>query len=86
MCIICNCGDDGDEFLSAFEQARAGMKAAKAAMLKCAESAVHPATSAPYHEARARYDAMHKKIARLLREWNSIEQEREQSDGGPHAG
>jgi hypothetical protein len=79
MCIICNCGDDGDEFLLAFERARSGMKASKVAMLKCSQVAADVAT-------QARYDAMHKKIARLLREWNAIEQEREQGDGGPHAG
>ena len=78
MCIICNCDDHGDAFLVAFERTRASMLEAKTAMLKCAEASSEP-------DARARYDAAHKKIARLLRDWNSIEHERERGAGEVHA-
>lgn len=38
MCIICNCGDKGHEFLCAFSQSRAAMKKAAEMMLACSRS------------------------------------------------
>jgi len=77
MCIICHCGDEGDDFLTEFARTSAAMARAKQSMLKCSHTAVDPVTKAPDLKARAAYDKTHKKIARMLREWNSIEQERE---------
>jgi uncharacterized coiled-coil DUF342 family protein len=79
MCIICNCGDDGDEFLTAHSRTSGAMQEAKDAMLKCSQTATDPAV-------RKRYDAMHKKITRMLRDWNRIEQERESGAEGHSAG
>jgi hypothetical protein len=70
MCIICNCGDAGFDFLTDHGAAAGRMRAAKAKMLECSRIATEP-------EQRKRYDRMHKKMARLIREWNRIEQERE---------
>ena len=84
MCMLCHCGDDGEKFLSAFEDSRTAMKRAIAAIHTCSGTALHPVTRVPYHEARTQYDRMHKKMVRLLREWNKIEQEREQVNGGTH--
>lgn len=75
MCIICNCGDDGDEFLSAFASARIEMKRAKEAMLKCSQVATTTSD-------RAKYDTTHKAMARLIREWNRLEESRESGHGG----
>lgn len=71
MCIICNCGSgDGDDFLVTFESARIAMNQAKEAMLKCSKTATS-------EEAKDRYDATHKKMAKLIREWNKLEEFRE---------
>ena len=64
MCIICNCGADGENFLASFSLSRDAMKKAKDEMMKCSS-------------VDRRYDAIHKKMVRLIKEWNSIEQERE---------
>jgi hypothetical protein len=77
MRIICNCGDDGEAFYMGHYRASVAIGKAKDAMLKCSQTAKDEA-------ARRRYDAMHKKIARMLRDWNRIEQERE-NDPKDHA-
>jgi len=78
MCIICNMPDfkDGvaDDFLSKFSVASQAMTAAATAMLECAKIANTP-------EARSRYDATHKKMVQMVRDWNRLEQEREAGDG-----
>ena len=71
MCIICNCDTDGDEFLNAFESSRQAMRRAKEAMLKCSRSSTNKAIS-------VRYDKTHKEMTRLIKEWNKLEQKREQ--------
>lgn len=76
MCIICNCGDTGDEFLSEFARAQASMKSATARMLECSKVAATPLQ-------RKGYDAAHKKMVRLSAEWNQIEQEREHARTSP---
>ena len=70
MCIICNCGDEGDEFLYAFELSRDAMGNAKEAMLKCTKTA-------KTQQDRARYDAVHKAMVRLTHAWNRLEERRE---------
>ena len=69
MCIICNAGDVGDDFLSAFESSRSAMRDAAKAMLKVK-------AAAPQHAAQ--YDRAHKQMVRLIREWNKVEMLREQ--------
>lgn len=77
MCIICNFttpdeqfGGCGDRFLSAFSASRANMKRAADEMLICSKTAPTP-------EARKLYGRAHKKMVRIIRDWNRIEQERE---------
>lgn len=73
MCIICNMPDfdkSGDEFLVAFDDARQRMREATEAMLRCSKVA-------NTLEARERYDATHKRMKRLMADWNRLEQERE---------
>ena len=73
MCIICNCKEYSkapDEFISAFESSRASMKKACDSMKRVSEEAIS-------EEHAKRYDRTHKKMVRLLRDWNRIEQERE---------
>jgi hypothetical protein len=72
MCIICNCGDIGDEFLCEFGRARASMKSAANWMLKCSQVAKTP-------EQRKSYDATYKRMVRLMSDWNRLEQQREHS-------
>lgn len=74
MCIICNMtthkgSSDASDFVDQFSEASAKMKRATATML-----AVSQQTAPEY---RKQYDRAHKKMVRLLREWNSIEHERE---------
>ena len=69
MCIICNC--DGGEMLSAFESARQAMKRSKEAMLKCSKSSCDKV-------AAKQYDKVHKEMVRLIKEWNTLEEKREQ--------
>jgi len=78
MCIICN-SETGDTFLNEFSIASAAIERAKNAMLECSKNAVGEFAGVSDAEMRARYDKIHKKIARMLREWNSIEHEREHS-------
>jgi len=59
-----------DDFLREFEVARKAMRRAAAQMLACSKLAVVP-------EARVRYDAAHKQMVRLIREWNKLEETRE---------
>lgn len=73
MCIICNCGDnhkEADIFLGSFERARNAMRRAVDAMKVVS-------TVATTKDDRKRYDRTHKKMVRILRDWNRIEQERE---------
>jgi len=70
MCIICNCGDDGDNFLYEYEVARGKMKKAREAMLKCSQVATD-------EESRKRYKATYNKMASIIKDWNSIEEFRE---------
>lgn len=72
MCIICNTTDPHSavDFLTTFSQASGCMKKATAAMLETARSAPNP-------EHRRAYDRAHKRMVRLMREWNQIEHERE---------
>lgn len=70
MCIICNAGAVGDEFLYKFRTASLAMGEAKAAMMACAEVADDPAV-------RERYGRAHREMVRLHRAWNCIEHQRE---------
>lgn len=79
MCIICNCGNTGDEFLSEFIAARSALERASALMLECSKTATRPTNNDPFFEARAKYDSIHKKMVKILRDWNRIEHEREWS-------
>jgi hypothetical protein len=76
MCIVCNCGDFGGEFVCAFTAAQSYMKAAADAMLKCSQVAIR-LDKQPDYEQRRQYDAAHKQIVRVMREWNKIEHQRE---------
>jgi len=76
MCIICAMGNDmakvdvADALLHEFEGARQAMKAATARMLECSRVA-------PGEQSRRAYDRAHKRMVRLLRQWNAIEHMRE---------
>lgn len=70
MCIVCNCGDTGGEFLCEFARAQAAMKSAAQKMLECSKVATTP-------EQRWRYDATYKRMVKLIRQWNGLEQFRE---------
>jgi hypothetical protein len=67
MCIVCECGEVGLDFLSKFEKSRYEMKEAKAAMLKCVESTADK-------EVKKCYSVIHKKMVKLLKEWNRLEE------------
>ncbi len=74
MCIICSAVTvEGtylaSDFLSAYAQSRATMKAAAAALLVFANSLPK--------DKRSQYTAIHKQMVRQIRRWNRIEQERE---------
>ena len=71
MCIICNCGDDGDNFLWEYQLSRDAMNKAKEAMLKCMSAARQK------NPKSRKYDATHKAMVRLIREWNRLEETRE---------
>jgi len=82
MCIICNCTKGGSaeeevanmmkacDFLDSFEVARSSMR--RAAGL------IHTLSKID-----RRYDRTHKRMIRLIRDWNRIEQEREASSQRP---
>lgn len=70
MCIVCNCGDAAFPYLDAFAAASAHMERAATAMLDCAKVAKTP-------EQRKQYDATHKAMVRLKREWHKLEHTRE---------
>ncbi len=74
MCIICNMpdfkADVAVDFLDKFAAASRALKAASDALLACSKIANTP-------EASERYDATHKQMVRLTREWNRLEEARE---------
>lgn len=73
MCIICNTDDQlnlASNFLDDFSHASKLMKSAADRLKGCA-------AFARTAEKRKAYDASHKKMVRLIREWNRIEHERE---------
>lgn len=77
MCIVCNCDTLGDDFLTAFHQARHYMGRAASLMLECSKRVSDP-------EAKRSYDRSHKHMRRVLRDWNRTEEMREQATT-PHA-
>ena len=78
MCIICAMEVTADlkdintaeDFLSAFLRARVNMQESARLMKLCSKVAIRP-------ETRKQYDKTHKKMVRLIREWNKLEQFRE---------
>lgn len=74
MCIICNVtigqetSELGSEFLNDFETARKAMSKAALTMARCAQI-------------DKRYDRTHKKMIKILRAWNKLEQSREHERG-----
>ena len=72
VCILCNCGETGDDFLTSFASSRHKMEQAKNAMLACSKVAKD-------QDQRKRYDHIHKEMVRLIREWNRLEEAREVS-------
>lgn len=72
MCIVCNAGDDGLEFVEKFAHASKTMSQATAAMLRCAT--VHGGISV---EQQRRYGEIHREMVKMVRAWNDIEHRRE---------
>ncbi len=75
MCIICEMDDmvsieTAGKFLTAFDKSRGEMRQSAELMLECAKSAVADDT-------RKRYDRTHKRMVKLMREWNQLEEFRE---------
>jgi hypothetical protein len=76
MCIICNMGhnDEGiakaDLFLGKFRVAGKAMKEASDALLVASDYTIDPAH-------KRRYRRIQKQMAKLTRDWNRLEQERE---------
>ncbi|MDE2103232.1 MAG: hypothetical protein KGL39_38655 [Patescibacteria group bacterium] len=77
MCIICKCNgvnpndpEPGSDFLSAFYDVQRAIETAKAAMHRCAK-------------VDRSYDASHKAIVRMQRDWNRLEHYREAA-ASPH--
>lgn len=70
MCIFCNVGYDADKFLTPYHRARMQMREAIVGM----EAVIR---AAPDRAVQGRYKRAHHKMVRLLRDWNRIEQERE---------
>lgn len=81
MCIVCNCDGPSDttgsDFLTTFDNSRRAMSATADAMLKCSQVAFTP-------EAQQRYDRTHKKMVKLIREWNKLEELRENAPVSKH--
>lgn len=76
MVILCNADEAAAErYLIEDQDARRHMRAAADAMLECSKTAKDAETA-------ARYDAAHKKMVRLMRDWNRLEQEREVPPAG----
>lgn len=82
MCIICNASagkdsevtvDIANEFLHHFHASQQAMQKAASRMLALSQFVGMP-------EDRKRYDRTHKQMVRLLKEWNSIEHQREKDD------
>lgn len=67
MCIICNCNEKGDEFLMDHFSARVAMKKA----IKSMEACYDVSNMKKYRKAQY-------KMVRILREWNRIEENREE--------
>lgn len=78
MCIICNMGPDVDKamvagaFLSAWDESGVAMRQA-AHMMHIVSKTAPAATD------RKRYDKMHKRMVKAIRDWNRLEMEREAS-------
>jgi len=70
MCIVCNCNSIGLTFLSRFSEAQQRMKDASELMLSCSRVAKDK-------ETKKRYDKAHKKMVRIIKDWNKIEHERD---------
>lgn len=74
MCIICNMddykADVAGDFLNAFDRSREEMKKACDAMLAVSRAAVTP-------ELKKHYRMFHKQMVRQMREWNRLEEKRE---------
>lgn len=77
MCMICNLPHNEEvasDFLTKFDRARIAMKAATEAMAKARDAAPDSIT-------RDFYDATHKKLVRIGRDWNRTEHTREPGVG-----
>jgi len=76
MCIICNMQRDdlgfdaAEDFLSSHYRAGKTMREASDAMLKCSKLAINK-------EDKKRYAMIHKKMVKMRRAWNALEQLRE---------
>jgi hypothetical protein len=78
MCIICNTppyNTEADSFLTHYSRSRSAMKASALLLKQCSAIALTP-------EVRKQYDKTHKKMVRLIREWNKLEQMRERATTG----
>lgn len=79
MCIYCNMGpeisdkDPAGAFLDDFVRSQASMERAAKAMLVCSRLAPDP-------KVRRQYDRTHKRMVRMIRDWNRLEQFRERAD------
>ena len=73
-CIVCNCDNMGLDFLSEFSKAQNNMRLASRLMFACSKVAED-------EETKKRYDKAHKKMVKIIKEWNKIEHEREAQDG-----
>ncbi len=68
MCIICEAGYEGDDFIAAFERTRKAMQETEAAMLKITQMSP---------DLKAKYDHAHKALVRARKVYNRIESIRE---------
>ncbi len=71
MCMICNMpdrksADDASAFLAEFIKASASMDRAAKLMKKCHSHSKHKP-----------YDTVHKKMVKLIKDWNRLEHQRE---------
>jgi phage terminase large subunit-like protein len=82
MCIICNVHTEHnaqsqvDHFLRSFSNAGTAMQSAAKAMHDILPEVIKP-------EDRQRYDGIHKKMVKIIKEWNNLEHERELQQKGP---
>lgn len=76
MCIVCNMGrdlravDTANEFLWQWRASGKAMAAAADAMLAVSRTAPSPVD-------RKRYDRLHKRMVKAIRDWNRLEEDRE---------